>query len=181
MRGPPTACLLLSALAMNGQGEGAAAAQTLVPADDAAAPIDRTVHPSGIVPTLQNIVATVNLATKLDLKQIALTARNAEYNPKVCARLPNRTLGIAFTVHYCNFACPISKLNPLRSFQGWVVAALSCALCAFYSHCCVVAGVHGLPWGASQRFAAVIMRIRDPKTTALIFASGKMVSCWQQS
>ncbi len=28
---------------------------------------------------------------------------------------------------------------------------------------------------APQRFAAVIMRIRDPKTTALIFASGKMV------
>lgn len=27
-----------------------------------------------------------------------------------------------------------------------------------------------------QRFAAVIMRIREPKTTALIFASGKMVS-----
>jgi len=44
---------------------------------------------------------------KLDLKKIALKARNAEYNPK--------------------------------------------------------------------RFAAVIIRIRDPKTTALIFASGKMV------
>lgn len=28
---------------------------------------------------------------------------------------------------------------------------------------------------APQRFAAVIMRIRDPKTTALIFKSGKMV------
>ncbi|KAK7822249.1 tata-box-binding protein 2 [Quercus suber] len=27
-----------------------------------------------------------------------------------------------------------------------------------------------------KRFAAVIMRIREPKTTALIFASGKMVS-----
>ena len=27
-----------------------------------------------------------------------------------------------------------------------------------------------------QRFAAVIMRIREPKTTALIFQSGKMVS-----
>jgi transcription initiation factor TFIID TATA-box-binding protein len=26
-----------------------------------------------------------------------------------------------------------------------------------------------------KRFAAVIMRIRDPKTTALIFTSGKMV------
>jgi len=64
-------------------------------------------HPSGIVPVLQNIVATVNLDCKLDLKTIALHARNAEYNPK--------------------------------------------------------------------RFAAVIMRIREPKTTALIFASGKMV------
>ncbi|KAJ1544814.1 TATA-box-binding protein, partial [Nowakowskiella sp. JEL0078] len=62
---------------------------------------------SGIVPTLQNIVATVNLSVQLDLKTIALHARNAEYNPK--------------------------------------------------------------------RFAAVIMRIREPKTTALIFASGKMV------
>ncbi|KAM0687306.1 TATA-binding protein (TBP) [Conglomerata obtusa] len=58
-------------------------------------------------PLLQNVVATVNLKCKLDLKQIALKAKNAEYNPK--------------------------------------------------------------------RFAAVIMRIRDPKTTALIFASGKMV------
>ncbi|KAJ2007484.1 TATA-binding protein (TBP) [Coemansia sp. RSA 2322] len=62
---------------------------------------------AGIVPTLQNIVATVNLDCRLDLKTIALHARNAEYNPK--------------------------------------------------------------------RFAAVIMRIRVPKTTALIFASGKMV------
>lgn len=62
---------------------------------------------SGIVPILQNVVATVNLNCKLDLRSIALHARNAEYNPK--------------------------------------------------------------------RFAAVIMRIRDPKTTALIFASGKMV------
>jgi hypothetical protein len=70
-------------------------------------PVDLTKHPSGIVPTLQNIVSTVNLDCKLDLKAIALQARNAEYNPK--------------------------------------------------------------------RFAAVIMRIREPKTTALIFASGKMV------
>ncbi|XP_071479055.1 TATA-box-binding protein-like [Diadema antillarum] len=62
---------------------------------------------SGIIPQLQNIVSTVNLGCKLDLKKIALHARNAEYNPK--------------------------------------------------------------------RFAAVIMRIREPRTTALIFSSGKMV------
>ncbi|XP_054154033.1 TATA-box-binding protein-like [Oppia nitens] len=61
----------------------------------------------GIVPQLQNIVSTVNLGCRLDLKKIALHARNAEYNPK--------------------------------------------------------------------RFAAVIMRIREPRTTALIFSSGKMV------
>lgn len=69
--------------------------------------VDLAVHPSGIVPKLQNVVATVNLDCSLDLKFIALHARNAEYNPK--------------------------------------------------------------------RFAAVIMRIREPKSTALIFASGKMV------
>jgi len=69
--------------------------------------IDKERHPSGIIPILQNIVSTVNLSCRLDLKQIAMRARNAEYNPK--------------------------------------------------------------------RFAAVIMRIRDPKTTALIFSSGKMV------
>ncbi|KAJ9525456.1 hypothetical protein QJQ45_003139 [Haematococcus lacustris] len=68
---------------------------------------DISQHHSGVVPQIQNVVATVNLGCRLDLKEIALHARNAEYNPK--------------------------------------------------------------------RFAAVIMRIREPKTTALIFASGKMV------
>ncbi|KAL6203854.1 hypothetical protein ACLB2K_027553 [Fragaria x ananassa] len=81
-------------------------------------PVDLKQHPSGIVPTLQNIVSTVNLDCKLDLKTIALRARNAEYNPKACV------LTIALEIY---------------------------------------------------RFAAVIMRIREPKTTALIFASGKMV------
>jgi transcription initiation factor TFIID TATA-box-binding protein len=60
-----------------------------------------------IIPDVQNVVSTVSLGIQLDLKRIALKARNAEYNPR--------------------------------------------------------------------RFAAVIMRIRDPKTTALIFSSGKMV------
>ncbi|KAF8652723.1 hypothetical protein AX16_004222 [Volvariella volvacea WC 439] len=85
------------------------AASTPVPATPAPLTLEQQhiTAVEGIVPTLQNIVATVNLDCRLDLKTIALHARNAEYNPK--------------------------------------------------------------------RFAAVIMRIRDPKTTALIFASGKMV------
>jgi transcription initiation factor TFIID TATA-box-binding protein len=36
----------------------------------------------GAVSFGRNIVATVNLATPLELKKIALNARNAEYNPK---------------------------------------------------------------------------------------------------
>lgn len=59
------------------------------------------------LPKLQNIVSTANLKCVLELREIALRAKNAEYNPK--------------------------------------------------------------------RFAAVIMRIKEPKTTALIFASGKIV------
>ena len=56
---------------------------------------------------MQNIMATVNLTTRVDLDKITQSTRNAEYNPK--------------------------------------------------------------------RFQAVIMRIREPRTTALIFASGKMI------
>ena len=45
-----------------------------------------TANSSGIVPTLQNLVATVNLGCKLTLQTIASKARNAEYNPRVrCA------------------------------------------------------------------------------------------------
>ncbi|KAG6405908.1 hypothetical protein SASPL_133502 [Salvia splendens] len=100
-------------------------------------PVDLSRHPSGIVPTLQNIVSTVNLDCKLDLKSIALQARNAEYNPKI--------------VYLCDLV-----LNFLR---GIVL------ICIYFI----------LTLGCFQRFAAVIMRIREPKTTALIFASGKMV------
>mmetsp|Transcript_3465 Transcript_3465/g.8171 ORF Transcript_3465/g.8171 Transcript_3465/m.8171 type:complete len:80 (-) Transcript_3465:3730-3969(-) len=61
-----------------------------------------------IKPKIQNIVSTVELNMILDLKKIALRAKNSEYN--------------------------------------------------------------------SKRFHALIMRSRDPKATALIFKSGKMVS-----
>jgi transcription initiation factor TFIID TATA-box-binding protein len=65
---------------LNGQQGAIGAAVT--PATPAATPAANQ-GPSGITPTLQNIVATVNLDCRLDLKTIALHARNAEYNPKV--------------------------------------------------------------------------------------------------
>lgn len=80
-------------------------ATELVASPKSASANARVTH--GIEPVIQNVVATTNLGVQLDLKTIALRARNAEYNPK--------------------------------------------------------------------RFAAVIMRIREPKTTALIFSSGKIV------
>ena len=54
----------------------------------------------GIVPTLQNIVATVNLDCRLDLKTIALHARNAEYNPKV-GTIPFTHSSMSDTIRHC--------------------------------------------------------------------------------
>mmetsp|Transcript_3722 Transcript_3722/g.13776 ORF Transcript_3722/g.13776 Transcript_3722/m.13776 type:complete len:82 (+) Transcript_3722:281-526(+) len=70
-----------------GQPEAAGPSSAVVAAPATDGAVDLTVHPSGIVPQLQNIVATVNLDCKLDLKTIAFHARNVEYNPKV--RNPN--------------------------------------------------------------------------------------------
>ncbi|CAK8566631.1 unnamed protein product [Lathyrus sativus] len=39
-------------------------------------------HPSGIVPTIINVVSTVNMDCKLDLKSIKLQAPTAEYDPQ---------------------------------------------------------------------------------------------------
>ncbi|ETN75472.1 transcription factor TFIID [Necator americanus] len=64
-------------------------------------------------PSIQNIVATVDLGQRIDLKKLTLHSRNTEYNPK--------------------------------------------------------------------RFSAAIMRIREPRTTALIFSSGKMVTTGAKS
>lgn len=72
-------------MAAAGDGAGPSTSRALVVSTqaDGEPEVDRHVHPSGIVPQLQNVVATVNLMTKLDLKIIAQHARNAEYNPKV--------------------------------------------------------------------------------------------------
>ena len=93
-----------SRLGGDGAGGGAGPVYGPVPSP---APLSPALHQptdNNIIPQLQNIVSTVNMGVKLDLKKIALHARNAEFNPK--------------------------------------------------------------------RFAAVIMRIREPRTTALIFSSG---------
>ena len=74
--------------------------------------------------------------------------RNTEYNPKV--KRPPR-----MPTHHTT---PHSGAAFLRYTDGWCALALSS------------------PCAAPQRFSAVIMRIRKPKATALIFSSGKVFS-----
>jgi transcription initiation factor TFIID TATA-box-binding protein len=133
------------------------------------APIDRTQHPSGIVPQLQNVVATVNFGVPLDLKTIALHARNAEYNPKVSCNAPARPRPDDAHPPRCGFRGAGKRAPPFRTRKLTPPLLLHHHL---YNH-----HHHNTPTtpNKQQRFAAVIMRIRDPKTTALIFSSGKMV------
>ena len=75
--------------------------------------------------THRNIVATVNLECRLDLKTIALHARNAEYNPKVClvalsSLLPCLGLGLGVCFR-------VLGLGPLaRGLGGCVVWGRRC-------------------------------------------------------
>ncbi len=81
---PPTAPV--SAAATNALAGPSTPAASAIPSTPAPLTLEQQhiTAVEGIVPTLQNIVATVNLDCRLDLKTIALHARNAEYNPKVC-------------------------------------------------------------------------------------------------
>lgn len=94
-----------------GSGEGSASTKTQVEvlpfiSHQPVVPVI-PVTESGIIPKVHNVVSTVDIGCTLDLLQIALRLRNAEYNPK--------------------------------------------------------------------RFHAVVMRILEPRTAALIFRSGKIV------
>ncbi|KAK2952130.1 putative TATA-box-binding protein [Blattamonas nauphoetae] len=62
--------------------------------------IDLSAHPSGIVPTIQNVIATCFLGTQINLRSVAHNVRNAEYNPRrfpsvvVRLRQPKATLQV---------------------------------------------------------------------------------------
>jgi transcription initiation factor TFIID TATA-box-binding protein len=86
---PPLATAPISAAATNALAGPSTPGPSVVPSTPAPLTLEQQhiTAVEGIVPTLQNIVATVNLDCRLDLKTIALHARNAEYNPKVCTFL----------------------------------------------------------------------------------------------
>ncbi|KAH9170801.1 TBP-domain-containing protein [Lactarius sanguifluus] len=111
----------------------------------------------GIVPTLQNIVATVNLDCRLDLKTIALHARNAEYNPKYARIVQKLGFDAKFSefkiqniVGSCDVKFPI-RLEGLAYSHG-----------QFSSY-------------EPELFPGLIYRMIKPKVVLLIFVSGKIV------
>lgn len=59
----------------------------------------------------RNIVSTVNLDCKLELKSIALQARNAEYNPKVKKKM--RVYLFCFSLPLENFAGYKAPMMPV--------------------------------------------------------------------
>ena len=101
-------------------------------------------------------MATVNLDCKLDLKTIAFHARNVEYNPKV--RNPK------LRAFEAGGREPSNDLTAMRVVSHRDVARAR-----------ALTSDRPSPFRVRKRFAAAIMRIRAPKTTALIFSSGKMV------
>jgi hypothetical protein len=109
--------------------------RALVPVE---AEVDLQVHPSGIVPQLQNVVATVDLGCKLDLKEIALQARNAEYNPKVwgaaaaatVCRLPCAHLPFIRSANHAAAHQQVSSCKPTEWLLCSGIADHSCTIIA---------------------------------------------------
>ncbi|KAI6110094.1 TBP-domain-containing protein [Pisolithus sp. B1] len=143
----------------------------------------------GIVPTLQNIVATVNLDCKLDLKTIALHARNAEYNPKRFAA----TTALIFAsgkmvvtgakseddsrLASRKYARIVQKLGFDAKFAEFKIQNIvgSCDV-KFPIRLEGLAYSHGqFSSYEPELFPGLIYRMLKPKVVLLIFVSGKIV------
>ncbi|GKA83270.1 TATA-box-binding protein, partial [Tanacetum coccineum] len=166
-------------------------------------PVDLSKHPSGIIPTLQNIVSTVNLDCKLDLKAIALQARNAEYNPKYCNYFVNavqRFAAVIMRIKTKNNRTRLASVNGAKSEQQSKLAARKYAriiqklgfpakfkdfkIQNIVGSCDVKFPIRleGLAYSHGafssyepELFPGLIYRMKQPKIVLLIFVSGKIV------
>ncbi|KAI5057409.1 hypothetical protein GOP47_0027424 [Adiantum capillus-veneris] len=156
----------------------------------------------GIVPTLQNVVATTNLGCTLDLKEIILSARNAEYDPGrfsgvvMRIREPRTTASIFSTgklvcvgaksveeskLAIRKFARIISKLQPnamprpqVKDFKVHNIVA-TCDV-KFKVRLESLSYAHGnFSTYEPELFTGLIYRLIHPKVILLIFQSGKVV------
>lgn len=81
---PPVCCAFAVGAGAAGGASGSAGGSAAAPAAARPAGVDLQKHPSGIVPKLQNLVATVNMACKLDLRKIAMTVRAPPATLRLC-------------------------------------------------------------------------------------------------
>ncbi|URE12334.1 hypothetical protein MUK42_21839 [Musa troglodytarum] len=131
-------------------------------------------HPSGVVFTIQNVVSTVNMDCKLDLKTIALLARNSEYNPKVCTGAKSEQQS---KLAARKFARIVQKLGFPAKFKDFKIQNM-------LSSCDIKFPIRleGLSYSHDafcsyepEIFPGLIYRMRQSKMVLLIFASGKII------
>ena len=151
-----------------------------------------------VLPTLQNVVSMVDMKCKLKLNDIALYAKNAEYNPRRFAavimriREPKTTaLIFASGKMVCTgakseadsrlaarkYVCIIRKLGFNAKFENFGIQNVvgSCDI-GFTLHLDSLANEHNMfSTYNAEVFPGLIYRMVDPKTVLLIFASGKIV------
>ncbi|KAF2261711.1 hypothetical protein CC78DRAFT_619168 [Lojkania enalia] len=126
---------------------------------------------SGIVPVPQNLVATVDLCTKLDLGTIALHTRNAEYSPK-------RQDSLSQSLRGWDELIVRQKLGFNARFIGFKIQNIVGSTdVKFPSRLEGLANAHATLRLTSQSFSLgrLIYRMMKPKIVLLIFVSGKIV------
>ncbi|CCI42461.1 unnamed protein product [Albugo candida] len=149
---------------------------------------------------VMNVVGSIDLKTRLELKTIALHARNAEYNPKrfgaVVMRLRDpKTTALIFSSgkiivtgarseEYCRlagrkFTRVIQKLNFPARFEDFRVRnVMGTSDVHFSIRLEGILNDHARFCSYEpELFPGLIYRLAEPKLTMLIFVSGKIVFC----
>ncbi|RLN71862.1 hypothetical protein BBJ28_00006716 [Nothophytophthora sp. Chile5] len=123
-----------------------------------------------------NVVGTVDLKTPLELKTIALHARNAEYNPKrfsaVIMRLrdPKTTALIFGSGKKLNFPAKFAEFK-VRNVMGTCDIRFPIRLEGLLNDHARFSSYE------PELFPGLIYKLVEPKLTLLIFVSGKIVLC----
>ena len=149
-------------------------------------------------PRMQNIVSTINLDCKLDLKTIAMQAPNTEYNPKrfvaVIMRIKKpRTTALLFNIGkmVCTgakgedesriaarkFARIIQKLGFPVKFTNFKIQNMvgSCNLNFKISLKKVFNENRLSTHYEAELFPGLVYKLKNPKLVVLVFSSGKLV------
>jgi transcription initiation factor TFIID TATA-box-binding protein len=153
-----------------------------------------------MAPNVVNIVASADLGTRIDLHRVASSVRNAEWNPRrfhaVILRITEpKATALVFECGKLNvvgcrdedaahratrkFTKLLKKLDfPVKIKQYNVVNIVATISCGFHITLEAISTHPGHRTLASYNpevFAGVIYKIKDPRVTLLIFASGKII------